>query len=70
MPLGHNGAPVVNLSGGGFGGAGYRVEGRGLEHPRALRVETIDGGRELFMMNGPEQVTDRIRRALRPTDEP
>jgi hypothetical protein len=33
-----------------------------------LRVETVDGGVELFVVNGLEQVTDRIRRALPATD--
>jgi hypothetical protein len=35
-----------------------------------LRVETVDGGVELFVVNGLEQVTDRIRRALPSTDQP
>jgi hypothetical protein len=34
-----------------------------------LRVETADGAAELFVVNGLEQVTDRIRRALPPTDQ-
>ena len=34
-----------------------------------LRVETIDGGAELFVVNGIEQVTDRIARALPSTDQ-
>ena len=34
-----------------------------------LRVETVDGGAELFVVNGLEQVTDRIRRALPSPDQ-
>ena len=34
-----------------------------------LRVETANGGAELFVVNGLEQVTDRIRRALPATDQ-
>src|SRR3954465_11932788 len=35
-----------------------------------LRVETVDGGVQLFVVTALEQVADRIRRALPSTDQP